>query len=133
MLDDSEPADMYYNKQGKPIDMGTWTILQWMADYRTVAIESVGSITVSTVWLGTGSQFAPLGLPLIFETMMFRPDGGLAMGGYQERYATEKEALAGHALALTAAKNTCPYCMRIMAEHIDGVDCPGEMAKGDTA
>lgn len=58
---------------------------------------------VSTVWLGMDHNWSGEGKPIIFETMVFAydEDGEVNFSGeYQERYATEKEALAGHAKAV---------------------------------
>jgi hypothetical protein len=69
---------------------------------------------VSTVWLGIDHSFGQFRrlmgeshVPIIFETMIFAP-GDVTIGGeddldeYQERYATEEAAQAGHDRALAA-------------------------------
>lgn len=52
---------------------------------------------ISTVFLGINHRFVP-GPPLLFETMIFGPDGNA--DDYQERYETRFEALIGHAIAV---------------------------------
>lgn len=48
-------------------------------------------IRISTVFLGLDHQYGS-GPPILWETMVF---GGV-LDGFQERYATKAEALAGH-------------------------------------
>lgn len=48
-------------------------------------------VLVSTIWLAMDHSFG-YGEPIHWETMVF----GGEMDGYQERYTSEEEALAGH-------------------------------------
>lgn len=90
---------MYYDREGKQLDMWGWILLREMGrDYVVVGRTDVGEYTVSTVWLGLDHSFSPYGPPIIFETMIWDKDGNWL--DYQERYATEEEALAGHAKAI---------------------------------
>lgn len=90
-----------YDPDGNPINTTQWSIM--MRDHQRVASNIVnhdplhegGSVTVSTVWLGLDHQYGD-GPPLIFETMIF----GGEHDGYQERYSTKEQALAGHAKAV---------------------------------
>ena len=94
---------MYYDKQGQPIvsesDIDAcliWAKLFEDQEYQRVAkTKLVNDVLISTVWIGIDHSFLTEGLPMIFETMVF---GENAVQGdeYQERYATEEEALAGH-------------------------------------
>lgn len=59
---------------------------------RVVAQDHVGDILVSTVWLAVDLSLGR-DVPLHYETMVF----GGAYDGFQDRYATEDEALVGHA------------------------------------
>lgn len=72
---------------------------------RVIACDRVGDCTVSTVCLGI-DYGTPLdsGLPLIFETMIFR-DTAPYVDEYCDRYSTIEEAEAGHAEALKVAES----------------------------
>lgn len=65
---------------------------------RKVALDHVGFVDVSTVFLGLNHGFHG-GVPLLFETMIF--GGPLADSCW--RYATWDEAVAGHERALAMA------------------------------
>jgi hypothetical protein len=91
----------YYDRQGGPISMLQWSLRHQDSGYRVVAQDRLRGWLVSTVWLGLDHGFGQ-GPPLIFETMVFPPDGRLPYEEeYCERYATEKEARDGHEQALT--------------------------------
>ena len=62
---------------------------------RHVADTHIGGIRVSTVFLGIDHQFGR-GLPLLFETMVFRGKSGEETW----RYETWQEAEAGHKAAV---------------------------------
>lgn len=84
------PIDIYYDKNGKPIDRNTWSKLFECEKYRSVGLNEKNGIIVSTVWLGLDHGLFE-GKPLIFETMVFGgPDE------VQERYSTMQEAIEGH-------------------------------------
>lgn len=74
-------------------------IQKWAAfmstDGKIVTHTNIGSTLVSTVFLGLDAGFGSQ--PLLFETMIF---DDVALEGYQERYYTLKEAMAGHELAV---------------------------------
>lgn len=78
---------MYYDWQGRPIDQAQWSRL--FDDERHIGDDRIGGVHVSTVWVGIGFGDPPL----IFETMLF----GGPLDEHCERYATEREARAGHA------------------------------------
>lgn len=91
-------------------DIETWGRWFETAD-RQVAKDMVGSLRVSTVFLGLDHNFLG-GRPLPFETMVFDDKGERPFAGVldiQERYATWDEAVAGHAEVLArviaASKN----------------------------
>ena len=69
-------------------------VLEWAQCYgskeRQLAVDRVGGVTVSTIFLGIDSPL--LGPPLLFETMVFGGKHDRA----QSRYETYDEALAGH-------------------------------------
>jgi hypothetical protein len=77
----------------KPVvvnDVVVWGRWMQTAD-RHVALDTVGDVRVSTVFLGLDHRFGP-GSPVLFETMVF----GGPLDQEQNRYATWDEALAGH-------------------------------------
>lgn len=81
--------NLYFDKAGTPIDRHEWSRLMEIPAYRVVAKSEVRGVLVSTVWLGLnhGSEARPL----LFESMDFPAQERC------ERYATEAEALQGHA------------------------------------
>ena len=92
-------SDKYDLLDGEPKicnDLLIWA--QWFDQSdteRIVALDGIGDIHVSTVFLGLDHSFGR-GEPLLFETMIF----GGEHDGYQERYSTRKAALDGHVKAL---------------------------------
>lgn len=84
---------MYYDRQGQPMTLNEWT--QAVEQPRHIAKTTLKSTWVSTVWLGLDHRFGGDGPPLIFETMVFHR--GSMLGLDVRRYATEAEALEGHA------------------------------------
>jgi hypothetical protein len=102
---------LYYRRDASQID----DVLAWAALFEDHAYRVVkqtklpgGQKWVSTVWLGLDHNFFSGGAPLIFETMVFgRHDlSHFTLGGVtrsskrdygQKRWATEAEAIAGHA------------------------------------
>lgn len=58
-----------------------------------VAMDHVGDVRVSTVFLGLDHNFAPGGVPVLFETMVF----GGPLHHEMERYTNWEQAEAGHA------------------------------------
>lgn len=106
-------AGLYYDRHGKPMDMLDWARLIEDREYSVIAQHWVRGWKVSTVWLGIDHNFTRSGAPVIFETMIFAPkdvtvgrDGTAVtmedLDQYQERYATERAAQAGHDRALAA-------------------------------
>lgn len=96
-----------YDRQGNRITLEEWSKLLGSDLYRRVAWTEIGDVKVSTVWLGlehhldlvTGTH--PPAPVAIFETMVF---GGV-MDQEQWRYATEEQALEGHAHVVTLVKS----------------------------
>lgn len=66
---------------------------------RHVALTYIGTLRISTVFLGLDHQFGDKGPPLLFETMIF-DDGADA---YQTRCSTWEEAERMHAAAVDIA------------------------------
>ena len=80
-------------------------LLKWAAwfgdsgEKRIVAKDTIGESKVSTVFLGLDNSFGG-NVPILYETMIF----GGKEDGYQERYATKEEAVAGHKKAISLVK-----------------------------
>lgn len=94
---------MYYNRKGEPMSQSEWEAAAFYDDgYQRVAETTLPTGKwVSTVWLGVDHLFRAPGKPLIFETLVFPRSGSKVHGDWEDldcdRYATEEEALAGHA------------------------------------
>lgn len=75
---------------------------QWFEDFekRQTAETIIGSIRISTVFLGIDRNFSRNGPPVLWETMIF----GGPNNGYQNRYSNIEDALSGHELAVCIAK-----------------------------
>lgn len=85
----------YYKLEGKlPVKCSRdeWATFFEDINNRRVAIDQIGLITISTVFLGLDHRFTSEGPPLIFETMK------LVNGDEQgmRRYSTYEEAEDGH-------------------------------------
>lgn len=84
---------MLKGTQAVPVDEFT---LQPIEE-RRVARDEVGDRTVSTVFLGINHGLVD-GPPVLFETMVFGPEGE----EHCQRYSTWEEAAAGHAAVVAA-------------------------------
>lgn len=89
--------------------VGVRDVLEWargMEKCRRVALDRVGIVEVSTVFLGLDHSFRLEGPPVLYETMVFRPTApdGERWAGLQFRYCTREEALAGHADVMAMAE-----------------------------
>ena len=108
---------MYYilNDQHIPIpvdDMLVWA--RWFEghrDERVVRQETVGNFWVSTVFLAIDHSFAEGGPPILFETMVFGPDGQCqrysredSRESFAERCTTWELALEMHARGVRWAR-----------------------------
>jgi hypothetical protein len=87
----------YYDRDGVPMSRSAWSAKFGDYEYKRVAMETFdGGVEVSTVWLGLNHQWNPDAPPEIFETMVF----GGKLDGEQWRYATEEQAMKGHAIVV---------------------------------
>lgn len=90
---------------------------------RQVALDKIGDVSISTVFLGFDHRMFGEGPPILFETMIFGGDHDQ----YQERYCTWDEAEAGHASAVALVKGERANCCDVFAatgkSHRGG--CPG--------
>jgi hypothetical protein len=82
-------------------DVLTWA--QWMeTGERQVALDTVGTDRVSTVFLGCNYCWTDDAPPILFETMVFSAEGAALD---QQRYSSWDEALAGHAEVVAQRKD----------------------------
>jgi hypothetical protein len=89
---------MYYDMDGKPMTMEEYCVLFESEERILARTDLPGGCWVSTVWLGLDHSFGE-GPPLIFESMVFGPDDMTDLDCI--RYATRKEAEAGHSMLVT--------------------------------
>ena len=118
-----------YDRQGLPISDAEYERLKADPAYRRVAFDELRSVGVSTVWVGAYTQRDDQDRPLIFETCCFEraqaetgqgapPPPWLSQGvaiGVEVvgRYATEADALAGHAMAVAALRTVAGHAAAI--------------------
>ena len=86
----------YYKLNGKIAvlcdSISEWGI-RYETDDRVVANENIAGIRISTVFLGIDHSSDKADDPLLFETMVFLPNGD---AGRMRRYFTWEEAEQGH-------------------------------------
>jgi len=89
-------SDKYIlDKDGKPQHVSD--LLEWARAFETMDRQIANTIIdnrvrVSTVFLGIDHAYNPDSDPILFETMVF----GGKEDGFQDRYSTKEEAIAGH-------------------------------------
>lgn len=94
-----DPVD-YYDRQGQPITAEEYrTLKTGDMEYRRIGLHQGAGFDVSTVWIGIAVKEWMSGPPLIFETLV----SGGPLDNEHECYATEADAIAGHARWVTAA------------------------------
>ena len=81
------------------IEWGRW--FEHSDAERQVGYDQRDGVTVSTVFLGTDYNFAGVGPPILFETMVWNDNDGSERT--HDRYMTWEEAEAGHREALALA------------------------------
>jgi hypothetical protein len=108
-------ADWYYDREGKPISQKEWTRLMGVEDYKIVAQHQVGDSWVSTVWLGINHNFGSTGPAIIFETMVF----GGRLADEMCRYATEAQAVEGHAVMVGRVRAIQGEPVEVVARRLD--------------
>lgn len=89
--------------EGRPVlepDVLKWALwFERSRKQRIVRQNHIGKVLVSTVFLGLDHSFRGK-IPVLWETMIF--DG--KHDGYQKRYKSKEEALAGHEAAVRMVK-----------------------------
>ena len=114
----------YYDRSGQPMSLARWMAsMEKDPESKIVAhnwfVHDGSIVLVSTVWLGMDHNFfSDSGPPIVFETMVF----GLADDEYQERYATEEAALAGHDRALALVRDWLPSCREVSEDEARQMD-----------
>jgi hypothetical protein len=91
------------DEAGQPVpvdDVREWVVLD--DPRRVVAYSLVGSVEVSTVFLGMDLDFLGKGQPVLWETMVF----GGRHDKFQERYTTRAAAEIGHERVVTMVKDS---------------------------
>lgn len=102
---------MYYDKDGVPITMLSWAILMETDSYRVLKQDTaLNGSWVSTVWLGIDHNIGGRKLH-IFETMVFAKNDRDDVVT-SRRYATQQEALLGHAEVLQFQNEAPRYHLR---------------------
>jgi len=92
-----------YNRNGDKITYSEYAQLLVDDDYKVVKQTEKNGYIISTVWLGIDHSFGRFfgseekSKPIIFETMIFKYS---TCDLYQDRYATEEEAIKGHKWAV---------------------------------
>jgi len=78
-----------------PVDDIVTAASWWGKDGNSrVALDTVGDLEISTVFLMINHRFWPKGPPILFETMVFRDGEEVEC----QRYASWDDALTGHAV-----------------------------------
>lgn len=133
---------MHWDRAGRPITMRQWAELNACGlRYKRVAQDTVRGgrrrVWISTVWLGSDSNFASGGtfggmgthIPIIFETMVFGGPEGIDQ--QQWRWSTERGALRGHWIirrevrrALQRANGPAPLAINRPRDEISLFDEP---------
>ena len=92
----------YILVDGEPVE--EFDLIKWgrfmQSETRKVALDEVGGIKISTVFLGLDHSFGGW-VPVLWGTMIF----GGKHDQYQERYTTKQKALEGHAKAVALVKS----------------------------
>jgi hypothetical protein len=89
---------MYFDRAGQPIELERWAELWSKDEYRFLARDVVGNVTVITIWTGVDPMCAATDEPCtapIFETGVV-PIDKLKRIDVRREYVTEAAALAGH-------------------------------------
>lgn len=96
--------ELYFDRDLQPIDDFSTITTRQMG--KRVLQTTVGDYWLSTVWLGIDHSFGDEGGPIVFETMIFRPDGSDDVGEdvHQIRHASEEDAARWHLRALDALR-----------------------------
>ncbi len=92
----------FYDRQGRPFSFDDWSALFADQAYKLVALDTVGDVSISTIWSGYDQTGMSDDCVNIFETLVRDPE----VGPQVRRWNTEEEALAGHELLVRLLKLT---------------------------
>jgi hypothetical protein len=94
-------GEWYIEKDGEPVAVSAseWSRKRGTVEDWRVAVDEIGDVKVSTVFLGLDHGDGD-GPPVLWETMIF---GGVHDGDC-ERYTSRADAEAGHARAVVLVK-----------------------------
>jgi hypothetical protein len=86
----------------KPVPVGVMRWTRWWnrRQNRRVVRTLVGPYRVSTVFTGLDNNWTGKGLPILFETMVYRHGNPCGHTPARSRYTTWEAALAGHNAAV---------------------------------
>lgn len=94
---------MYYDKQGRQIDLMDWVRKFQSPSYRWICSDRLPGCLVSTIWLGLDHGWRGDERPVIFETCVLS-DYDEDLNSAQMRYHNEIEARIGHCEILSAVR-----------------------------
>jgi len=83
---------------------------EYAGERRRIAFDHLWRVTISTVFLGMDHNFFG-GPPLLFETMVFGPDG---RERWCKRWPTLEQAERGHAVAVKIFREGMPWWQRLL-------------------
>ena len=91
-------------------------------DQKRVAATQIGDVWISTVFLAHDHNYSHYGPPILFESMVFV---GAQSDRYMLRYATWKEAEAGHARIVAAVERVLAVNSELSYESLELAIGPG--------
>ena len=88
---------VYYILDKNKLAIPVATVVEWARFFeikaaRRVALEEIGGLTISTVFLGIDLSFGDSEVPILFETMIFKGDSSIDC----DRCGTWEEAIEMH-------------------------------------
>lgn len=96
-IDQRDPVTKFFDRKGEKISTLEWAMKYEDFSYRQVARDNLpNGFVISTIWVGfdfTEDHTVP---PLIFETMIKKPDGKRT----HIKYSEEQDAEYGHRAAV---------------------------------
>lgn len=90
-----------FDFDGNPISMREWSALNEDPARKRVALDHIGDVEISTIWIGI-DLVAAHRRPRVYETAVFNADGHVIV---LARYSTREEAIEGHKRALLAERH----------------------------
>ena len=103
----------YFDSQGNEISVREWSLIFELAD-RQIALDTIETTTIDTVWMGLTRYFDDAGRPLVYETLV----SGIV--DEMHIWPTQAEALEGHARVCHAVRTVLEHarhCDAAAVEH----------------